>query len=244
MKILARTVPIATIVGAATAVLSAQLGFLKFSAAEQIVIGLMALIAIDSLVERLGILARIEESIKLVCGAPSLRRRSEIIHPVTQAASASTIDVLAVSGISLFAQNQGFYLRKLREGARMRVILLDPNSPALPTHAYQAGQSTIVIQRHIESTLSAIRPLLNHEGAQIEVRLGPCFAPFSMVGTDLNKESGRIVVEFHVYRAELDQRPHVLFEAHNEAFWYGFFRDQFETAWAVSTPLIVDVEIS
>jgi hypothetical protein len=239
MKVLARAVPIATIVGAVVSLLLAQLGFVKLTVAEQIIVGLVALLAIDAFVERLGILNRIEQHARLISNPPTaLRHRVEIIHPVVLAGQATTVDVLAVSGISLFAQHQGFYLDKLREGATIRVILLDPSSAALSAHACQTGLPDSTIRRHIASTIAAICPLMNlGQKGQLELRLGPCFAPFSLVASDIDKEAGKMVVEFHVYRTALDHRPHIVLDARSEASWFGFFRGQFETAWKVSHPV-------
>lgn len=66
MNLLTRAVPIATVAGAVAALLLAQLGLVKLTVAEQIVIALLALLAIDAFVERLGILRRIERHITLI----------------------------------------------------------------------------------------------------------------------------------------------------------------------------------
>ena len=157
---------------------------------------------------------------------------------MTLAEHASTIDVLAVSGISLFPQHQGFYRRKLERGARIRIILLNPDCAALPIHAYQAQQPDSLIRNHIESTIAAIGQLMTHEGeGQLELRLGRNFAPFSLVGADMGKNVGRIVVEFHVYRAELDRRLHVVLDAQSQPALVDFYRGQFEAAWSISDPI-------
>ena len=244
MKILSRLVPYITVIGALAAVLIGNFGLITLSVADQVIIGLLALVAADALVERMTILQRIEGFIFDSKATSGLRPRAEIPRPDVLASSAATIDIWAVSAVSIIAQHRGFYRDRLDLGCRIRVILLDPESDAVAIHARQSHADAVLIRSHIHSTIAALAPLLNptapHTGL-VELRLSSVFAPFSLVAADLEKPSGTIVAEFHTYRTDLDTRAHVVLESHNQARWFRFFRSQFEAAWSDSKQVSGDL---
>jgi len=248
MNRLARIVPIVTVSAAASALVLGQLGFVQMTVAEQVIVGLLALLAIDAFAERIGILRRIEVLVSEANSVPALWPRTEIPRPDRFAKNASTIDVLAVSAVSIVTQFRGFYRERLEHGCRIRVLILDPDSEAAVIHARQAlveqlAQPEEVLRMHVRSTIAALVPLLKSErshSGSIELRLSPIFAPFSLVGVDLEKDSGAIVVEFHTYRTDIDTRPHVVLDRQRQGHWFGFFRDQFEIVWNDSRPISLD----
>jgi hypothetical protein len=55
-----RFIPLLTILGAGTAIIFSLFGIIGLSVAENIILALLALLAVDALIERLSILERIE----------------------------------------------------------------------------------------------------------------------------------------------------------------------------------------
>ena len=130
------------------------------------------------------------------------------------------------------------------------MVLLDPDSNAVAAHAEQShakesDQPEEVIRMHIHSTIAALNPFLNPKKAapgSIEVRFSLMFAPYSMFAVDLEKDTGVIVVEFHIYRTDLDTRPHVVLDRRHQAYWFDFYRDQFRRIWEDSRPISEQAE--
>lgn len=81
-----RSIPLATAVGAFVALLLAGLGILTVSIPEGVVLSLLGLLAIDALVERMGILERIQHSLDVVTrigeSRPGLAWESDVFHEV------------------------------------------------------------------------------------------------------------------------------------------------------------------
>lgn len=53
-----------------------------------------------------------------------------------------------------------------------------------------------------------------------------------MFAVDLQKSSGSMVVEYHVYKDTPEERPHLFFTSQNDPYWFNFYKQQFEQAWA------------
>jgi hypothetical protein len=240
MKVIGRLIQLVTVLGGVLAVILGNVGVLSLSAADQVIIGLLAFLAIDAVLERIGVLRRIEQFISEAKAVSGLRPRSEIPRPDVFGQHALSIDIIAVSAVSIITQYRNFYRERLKEKCRIRVVLLDPDSDALGVHARQSHGSETVIKNHIYSTIAALAPLLEPEKSRtnvVELKLISVFLPFSVVAVDLERPGGSIVAEFHTYRCDLDTRAHVVVERQNHKHWYTFFKSQLDTAWDDAAPI-------
>lgn len=128
-----RLIPILTIFAAGTAIVLSMLGIIPLTPAESIIVALLALLSVDALTERLGVLERLEAKLELMPVHEGLRKRSEIPLLEERARNASDICILAVSAISLTVRYLSFLEGLLHSGSTLRVILLDPASDSLRT---------------------------------------------------------------------------------------------------------------
>jgi hypothetical protein len=229
-----RLIPLLTLLSAGIAIVFSTIGLLSLTLAEQIIIALLALLAVDALNERVTILETVEQRLTSLATTRLLRTRAEMMSPLQQASQAKEICLLAIHGTSAITPYVGFYLQKLREGCRIRVILLHPQSPATPLRDKLVNHTQTT--KYIETSLEALRGLLTTKTrGRCEVRLSQVFLPFSMFGTDLAQETGQLVVEFSSYRVAIDERPHIYLTAHEEPMWFTYYRQQFERVWADAT---------
>lgn len=220
-----------TILGAGCAVVLSFLRVIDLTRAEEIIITLLCLIAADALIERLFVLQKIES--KLDKEKSVLKGREDIITPDKMAKNAKSIYVLAISACSIGIPYVNFYENKLREGCNIKFILLSPSSKYLNAVDIQ-NLDKIQTKPHIDAALEALRPLAkrrNYRG-KFEIRLSDVFFPFSIVGADLEKNTGKMTVEYHCYKVPLDSRPHIFLEKEKDQFWFNFYQNQFELAWA------------
>ncbi len=230
---LSHIVGILTILGAGCAVILSLLRVIELTRAEEIIIALLGLIAIDALIERLHILEKIEAKLDREQHKPILRKRVEAITPDEMAKNASSIYVLAISACSIAIPYVDLYERKLREGCNIKFILLSPNSKYLSAVDFQ-NLDNIQTKLHIDATLEALTPLAKRRSykGKFEIRLSETFFPYSIIGVDFEKTTGKMTVEFHCYKVPLDSRPHIFLEKEKDPYWFNFYQNQFELAWA------------
>lgn len=229
-----RLIPILTILGAGTAIVLSLLDILTLSIAENIIIALLALLAIDALTERLSILDGIEARLQYLSAGQTLRSRSDVPTVDTHAAHATEICFIAISGISLKVRYFGFLENKIKNGCKVKVLLLDPNGVGVQASKLISRVTTA--ESDIQTALESFKELSKIKSkGKFEVRLSPAFIPFTMQAVDLQKPTGSMVVEFHTYKKTLNERPHIFLTALDHPQWFEFYRKQFEQAWADST---------
>lgn len=207
----------------------------KLSVSENIVIALLGLLAADSLIERLNVLERLDARIGKLATGQLLRSRRDMLSVREQTEHASEICIAAVSAISVSIQNAKFFETKVRKGCRVRVILLNPVNPVLEVWNMQNRFTSA--ETDIKSTLQTFSSLQQIKSkGKFEVRLSDVFLPFSMVATDMQRQTGTMIVEFHGFKVALDERPHILLTAQDNPDWFKHYKLQFEEAWSKAKP--------
>ncbi len=226
-----RLLPLLTILGAGIAIVFDLLKIINLTTAEQIIIALLALIAIDALNERLTILEKIETKLSNLSVQQTLMTRSEMLSVVEHGKQASEMCLLAVHATSVIAPNLGFLKGKLQTGCKIRIILLDPEADAV--QILDAQKSTTNTNLLINSSLTVLEELINLEtSGKCEIRLLGVFLPFSMLIVDPSKETGSMTVEYRAYKLSYDERPHISLKASNNPYWFDYYKQQFELAWS------------
>ncbi len=164
--------------------------------------------------------------------APHLRTRGEILPPREHAAKASEICIAAIHATSVILSNLGLFETKIREGCRIRIVLLDPKSPSVKVwDRITKRQHT---RSEIEASLKALTSVLlnTRDRPNCEVRLIDVLLPFSLFGVDLDQPTGSIIAEHQCYSVPPDGRPHVRLLPKETPQWFAYYRDQFEAIWA------------
>ena len=88
-----------------------------------------------------------------------------------QAADANSIDVLAVRGLGLVALKDSLLRGSVadREAVCLRVLLLDPSSPAVAERAYEIGESTDSLASGIRHAETRLHQLAQLPGLDVQV---------------------------------------------------------------------------
>ncbi|MCB0208408.1 MAG: hypothetical protein KDJ52_03740 [Anaerolineae bacterium] len=224
-----------TICGAGIALVLSLIGVLNLSVAEEIIIALLALIAIDALNERLNLLERLEAKLNNLPSGQKLRSRADILTPPVHAKNASEICILVIHGSSVIVSNMGFFEDKIKNGCKIRFILLNPDSPSIQTWNLRSKFSDAT--PYIKSSMEQLQQLmlLPEVGKRCEVRLAEVFMPFSLFAIDLSKRSGSMIVEYAGYKLPIDERPHVHLTVTDSPYWFEYYRQQFEKVWSEAT---------
>ncbi|WP_315788286.1 hypothetical protein [Fischerella sp. JS2] len=120
---------------------------------------------------------------------------------------------------------------RLRVGAKVRIILMDPNSTA-PDQAVLRSKGISSRQFYIDS----LRPTLERVGilanssVQIELGLLPYKPAFGIVVIDPDEPYGRIIVEMYPHHSDSFALTFEL-QPNRDSHWYKYFREQFDTLW-------------
>ncbi len=124
---------------------------------------------------------------------------------------------------------------RLAAGARVRFIIIDPDSDAV---LEQAALQTFEVgadfwRASLRTTVDVIKALANTPNSRGTVELGylPFVPSFGLALIDPHEPHGRCFVEMYQHRSS---QPHPTFElrAATDPHWYEFFRNQFDTLWA------------
>jgi hypothetical protein len=227
-----RLIPNLAILVAVLAIVLTALGIVQLTLPEGIIIGLLALLAFDAKGERLKILEKIKDELEKLQLANVLRKSDSLPPVPQQAANATEICILAISGISLAVTQGGFFQKRIKDQkCKIRVLILDWECDALKVWVLQSGQP---------QSQNDIKLALSHFTQQgCEIRLSKTFLPYSMFLVDPTKHSGSMVVEYHVFQVNRDERPHIFLNPSQNPEWFSFYQNQFETAWKNSTPFKV-----
>jgi hypothetical protein len=130
--------------------------------------------------------------------------------------------------------------RRLRTGAVLRIVVIDPDSSApVEAVARTLGVTSPEFYRpRVASTMDILSALATLPGTagRIEVRLLPFVPTFGMYLIDPSSAQGRIYVELYQHRS-LEPNPCFALHADRDARWYRFFVQQFDILWDSARPV-------
>lgn len=127
----------------------------------------------------------------------------------------------------------------LRDGAVIRVVLIDPKTDA-PAQA--AARSTIsgqpgVFENRLRPTIDLLIELARTPGAtgRIEVRFLPFVPAFGLILLDSQRASGRIYVDIYSHKSAGGDAVFAIAPL-RDGHWYPHFEGEFERVWEVGRP--------
>lgn len=163
-----------------------------------------------------------------------LKKRSAMPTLQTMFASAQMISIAAVSGLGLINRYRALLEEQLRLGKNLRILLLDVDSKdALQTWDRATNPPMNTPEADIRSgtaMLLGLKSLAGYPGS-CEVRLLDTVFPFSVIMCK-SGGSGSMQVELHCYHRAPEERPNFLLSTQADSYWFGFFEEQFESAFA------------
>lgn len=129
--------------------------------------------------------------------------------------------------------------RRLRAGATVRVVVIDPDGQA-PLDAIERtlGVTSPELYRpRIKSTIEILDNLATESGGKgrIEVRLLPFVPAFGMYLIDPDEPDGHAYVEIYQHRSR-EPNPCFNLKAARDGHWYRFFVNQFDVLWESARP--------
>jgi hypothetical protein len=227
-----RLVPLVTILGAGATIVLDLFRIVELSTAEEVIIALLALLAIDALTERIGVLERIES--KLRVGGVRLQDRNSFAESLEKRwARASEVCLLASNLVGIVTHYRDLMAERAKEGCRFRMIILDPeflDLDGLPVSWYGSGRKESL--QYAIHTIDRIRRRVGRD--RVEVRYTAFPSPYSLLMIDPGTASGEVQVELYTHGRNTQERPHFVLTQDTDSYWYDFFRREFELVWESS----------
>jgi len=133
----------------------------------------------------------------------------------------------------------GVFEQRLKEGASIRIVIIDPNGDAAKQAAVRSYgvKDDDFYRNRIKPTLDLLNILasLPDLKGRLELRFLPYMPSFGLVLVDPDTADGNIYVEIYQHKS-LEPHPSFLLNARRDEKWYRFFRHQFETLWSSARP--------
>jgi hypothetical protein len=150
---------------------------------------------------------------------------------------------IALSGLNLSRFFALFWLdieSAIANGARLRVVLVDPDSLAVQMASIrnESERTPDRERQKIVEALELLHSLRKKFPAAIEVRLTSYLAPYSIIV--LRCDDPKIDAYCHArllpFRRSSLRAPIIVPDPHINASWFEFFETQFELQWNLATP--------
>lgn len=160
------------------------------------------------------------------------------------ATGARTMSVAAVSGLGLINHHRALFEEKLREGMKLRVLLLNPlQSDSLDVWDRLSNPPMPHPESDIRSGIRQYVALASVQGlaGKCEVLLTNDLLPFSLIAVEGPNEAS-VQVELHAYRRAPEERACVVITSEASPHWHNFFSSQFDAAWNEARPPAADLQ--
>jgi len=162
-----------------------------------------------------------------------LKDRSQLPTLREFAQAASEIYVVATSAGTILPSNLGFFEQKMREGCKLRFVLLDPDPTNQALQVFNRLTKVELTASNINTSVSYLNLLESMQNVP-----GTCQHKFtrtllscSACIVNPSEDNGAMIVEFFAYKKARGERPHIQLTRQNDRYWFESFIDQFEHHW-------------
>jgi hypothetical protein len=197
---------------------------------QGVTVAMLALLALDTLVERVTSTEKIDQRLARLEAPQLLHDRSELMPIQQLSVGASEIVACGITLVSVVTPHHDFFASKLAQGVKLRFIILDPKCAAW--QVWHESQR-IATRGDVDATLETLAPLVR-AGLDVEVRLAPFHLPVSLVIVDRALRTGRMTVEMTFTALSLPNRPHMYLTRAAWPTWFDFFAARFDYLWSIS----------
>ena len=217
------------------------------------ILAILGLLAISGLVERLRKLHRLESmssrTLKAIESKFGERASADDFFmprlPPIRPYIEKAVDI-RLSGVVLqhtTRENLDVFAGQLREGASIKIMILDPNGSAIQRLIKPGSNLTMdAVQANSQITIQNLKWLtkLPDSKGLVELRFVDEDLLFNVLAFDPDKEYGTIFVEFYPQRWALGSRPRMELNTRRDEFWFNYFKNQFDKLWDDCRPVSLD----
>lgn len=229
------------------------------------ILGVLGLLATSEIVERYRKLNSIEESVKralLLLESRFTQRPSAVAffekppRLDSYVQGADQIDWCGVTLSSTINKQFGYLRERLKQGAKVRLLVIDPDSlaPQMSARRSEEPDDVDYYRTRLEATLRDIDYL--HKGwkeyqsqqgssqtGSFSVRFLSYAPSFGLLSFDARRSDGIVFVEVYPHGSGYESPPTFDLTPHRDGEWYHYFVDQFEQMWEGARPWEPEVTV-
>jgi hypothetical protein len=211
---------------------------------DQVVLGLLAFLAIDALVERLDILSKIEEDVDKISKATIIKVKSDLFFkkredlPIMPHLVASAKKEIFIAGITMDSTvGIAFNLKeRMNQGCNIKILALNPYGKSLKFASnYYDISLKGASQRIHGNLLNMISVLSNAERGSYEIGVIDNIFPTGYLIVDPDLPNGWMNVQMYIYQTRVDHAPLFKLTKNDDLHWFSVFLNQYRDAWNSST---------
>jgi hypothetical protein len=164
--------------------------------------------------------------------------------------AANQIDLCGVTLTSTINKQFGNLRERLQSGAKIRVLVIDPESTALKMCAERSTKpdDTEYYRVRLDATLRELEYLFQsweefkaiqvdgEKMGTLSVRLMSYAPSYGILSFDPNHENGVAIVELYTHKLGYKSPPTFDLTAHRDGNWYKYFLGQFDEMWNAARP--------
>lgn len=210
--------------------------------AEQIILLLFGVLALDMLIERLGYLDRIEN--KLAELASKIQPIFSVDSMLLSREKMGSFEEQLIEGDNIWIASRTLHAfmksyvvsiqKAAQKGKKFRFLIVNPeNLHALESIAVTRVESNVsFLSSSMAETLSLIL-LIQKKAPKNSVQIKVVdFIPLNMIRVvDPHKETGEMIIEHYGYKVSTGQRRHFIVNKKRDPETFSFYLDQFEQMW-------------
>jgi hypothetical protein len=212
---------------------------------EQLLLGLVAFLAIDALVERLELLTNIEKDVRAIkdlvtsssSGKDFLRHQKDfprLEHLITDAKRE-----LWISGVTLdtMITLTGLFNSKLKEGFKLRFLAVRPEDIIVEETSNYLGVDSNELRGRLRANLDTLyKRLAPTDVRQVEIRTVAHRPSVGYFIVDPHFEQGYMTVITYLYHIQgIDVPPMLLISKKEDPYWFEIYLKDFERIWEDAT---------
>jgi hypothetical protein len=231
-----RLVPGATILLTVVAQGLSLFGVIRLSLGENLIVLLLALLAVDALTERLTILEKIRNDIKNIDNRILLDRNelSPLPHRIAQC---RTIHFVGMSLVSLAVQHYGDLAKKAQEGCEIRILVLNPNNDQLIKTTCSFVRS-LTPDAHRQQILTSLDTLCSNlkKFKTVDIHITDYPISHNFFAVNAEKMDGEMWIEPYLSWGTPYERPCIHLQQSKDPTWFERFWIEYEEMWSHSKP--------
>jgi hypothetical protein len=220
----------------------------KFGVSEtKLLLLMVGFLAIESLIVKIEYLESIEACAKRMEQIIVSHPNAVILQPRTalplfpeRIEGVKNVFVFAMSANALVMQYSRDIESALKAGTNFRFLIVSPDNPALQAaHLSSPTLSDLETQiRWINDTLIMLKVIAQIKAkGRLEVRLFQGLPTGSLIAYDVDRDTGWIQVESHIYKQAPASRPIFILSARSKNEWFNFYRKTIVELWSESQEL-------
>lgn len=231
--------PLIVIIGAIVGSFGLTPFGIQFST-DQIILALLAFLAIDALVERLDLLAGIEQGVQTIRKMLTPKVKADIFlkkrknFPRMEKLINEARNEIWVAGVTLdtMVTIAGTFESKMKQGCNLRFLALTPNGEALQAAAKYYAVSHDFTTTRIRSNLIALASRLkSSEKSSVEIRVLDRVFPTGYFIIDPNSHKAQMIVQLYLYHIDAEEAPLFELSKTDDEQWFSIYMRQYEKAW-------------